>query len=312
MDKEQWWTVCIGVPYATHLWQVADSSEQNGCFKMALMKLKRQISETRNDMKFYPTDIILLVRKAWDLSFGRIEANKRAICARGWNPLNRALFLHPKIAVTKNADADSRDIAERTTGTNQVVITEKTIPNNMFIEKLHREHVRQYAASGKAKEERDKRQRQKELQGKLRKTTSSKRYTSTALTAQGQYNLNIEYMVADIQKKQAEAEAMESEKQQKRIELDEKQQFENEMAVKKYKNNNHDHSKLTARELKACVVMMPGESPVKAKKEHLAEQFERRLSASQGMMPPVPLPKLKDPPKTSTVHTDDVNERASV
>ena len=109
--------------------------------------------------------------------------------------------MHPKIAATKNADAGSGDIAERTTRTNRVVITEKNIPNNMFIEKLHREHVRQYAASGKAKEERDKRQRQKELQGKLRKTTSSKRYTSTALAAQGQYNLNIEDMVADIQKK---------------------------------------------------------------------------------------------------------------
>ena len=28
------WTVCIGVPYATHWWQVADSSEVNGAYKM--------------------------------------------------------------------------------------------------------------------------------------------------------------------------------------------------------------------------------------------------------------------------------------
>ena len=61
MDKEHWWTVCIGVPYATHLWQVADSTEQNGCFKMALTKLKHQVSEKRNDMKFYPLDITLLL-----------------------------------------------------------------------------------------------------------------------------------------------------------------------------------------------------------------------------------------------------------
>ncbi len=26
------WTVCIGVPYGTHVWQVGDSSEQNGAF----------------------------------------------------------------------------------------------------------------------------------------------------------------------------------------------------------------------------------------------------------------------------------------
>ena len=62
------------------------------------------------------------------------------------------------------------------------------------------------------------------------------------------------------------------------------------MAVKKYKNHNHHHSKLIARELNACVVMMPGESPVEAKKDHLVEQFKHWLSASQGKMPPVPLP----------------------
>ena len=28
------WTACIGVPYATHWWQVADSSEVNGAYKM--------------------------------------------------------------------------------------------------------------------------------------------------------------------------------------------------------------------------------------------------------------------------------------
>lgn len=34
-DKSHEWSVCIGVPYGTHLWQVADSSELNGCFKMS-------------------------------------------------------------------------------------------------------------------------------------------------------------------------------------------------------------------------------------------------------------------------------------
>jgi hypothetical protein len=30
------WMVCLGDPYGTHIWQVGDSSEQNGCFKMDL------------------------------------------------------------------------------------------------------------------------------------------------------------------------------------------------------------------------------------------------------------------------------------
>ena len=39
-DQEHLWKCCIGVPYATHLWQPADSSELNGCFKMKLAQVK--------------------------------------------------------------------------------------------------------------------------------------------------------------------------------------------------------------------------------------------------------------------------------
>ncbi len=34
--KETKWEVNIGRPYGTSYWQVGDSTEQNGCFKMAL------------------------------------------------------------------------------------------------------------------------------------------------------------------------------------------------------------------------------------------------------------------------------------
>ena len=37
------WNACVGVPYGTSYWQVGDSSEQNGCFKMALTKYKREL-----------------------------------------------------------------------------------------------------------------------------------------------------------------------------------------------------------------------------------------------------------------------------
>jgi len=35
-SPEHKWTVCVGVPYGTGIWQVGDSSEQNGCFKIAI------------------------------------------------------------------------------------------------------------------------------------------------------------------------------------------------------------------------------------------------------------------------------------
>jgi len=37
------WECCIGLPYGTSYWQVGDSSEQNGCFKMALTRAKQEL-----------------------------------------------------------------------------------------------------------------------------------------------------------------------------------------------------------------------------------------------------------------------------
>jgi hypothetical protein len=37
------WSVCIGVPYGTSYWQVGDSSQQNGSFKMNIGKAKKHI-----------------------------------------------------------------------------------------------------------------------------------------------------------------------------------------------------------------------------------------------------------------------------
>jgi hypothetical protein len=41
--KDHVWKVCIVVPYGTSYWQVGDSAGQNGCFKMALTKGKRNL-----------------------------------------------------------------------------------------------------------------------------------------------------------------------------------------------------------------------------------------------------------------------------
>jgi hypothetical protein len=39
-NPDHLWTVCLGAPYGTHIWQVVDSSELNGFFKIALSKAK--------------------------------------------------------------------------------------------------------------------------------------------------------------------------------------------------------------------------------------------------------------------------------
>ncbi|MFN9982628.1 MAG: hypothetical protein ACK53Y_22055, partial [bacterium] len=87
-DPEHKWVACFGVPYATHVWQVADASSLNGCFKIELTKAKRKYLQHRSKPKFEPTDIVPLVNMAFPKSFGNQENARKAIASRGWNPLN--------------------------------------------------------------------------------------------------------------------------------------------------------------------------------------------------------------------------------
>jgi hypothetical protein len=105
--EESGWDCCIGLPYGTSYWQVGDSSEQNGCFKMALTKAKQELVTKKNDagleFSIDKRDIVGLVRKARKASFSREEMNKRAILNRGWGPkaLNYNALTHPEILASK-------------------------------------------------------------------------------------------------------------------------------------------------------------------------------------------------------------------
>jgi hypothetical protein len=99
------WRVCIGVPYGTSYWQVGDSTEQNGCFKMALTKHKRNLLNAKSlvgqDFALDKEDVIPVVHKAWNDSFARVKSNQNAIAERGWMPLTYNCLLHPEILQTR-------------------------------------------------------------------------------------------------------------------------------------------------------------------------------------------------------------------
>ena len=102
---EHLWTVCLGVPYGTAHWQVGDSSEQNGKWKVELSRRKKYLIDRRialgqTTLEILPTDILPLVNYAWDRSFALTSNNKKAIAERGWNPLNRSLLLNSEIRCT--------------------------------------------------------------------------------------------------------------------------------------------------------------------------------------------------------------------
>ena len=93
-----------GVPYGTAIWQVGDSSEQNGSFKTELTRAKEQIVDERQgkctQAQLHPYDIIPLVNATWFPSFTRVDTNKKAIAQHGWNLLNRNLLLNTEIPAT--------------------------------------------------------------------------------------------------------------------------------------------------------------------------------------------------------------------
>ncbi len=104
-DPATQWNVCIGVPYGTSYWQVGDSTEQNGCFKMALTRHKRNVMKKKEsqgaEFAIDKKDIVDLVARAWDDSFARILTNKKAVADHGWSPLNYNCLLHPEICGTR-------------------------------------------------------------------------------------------------------------------------------------------------------------------------------------------------------------------
>jgi hypothetical protein len=95
-DKE--WTVCIGVPYGTSLWQVGDSKQQNCQYKDKSKEGKERIvtMKTKHGLRFtiIKQDIMWIFCYALEKSFARVDTNKYAIAERGWGPLNYVLLDH--------------------------------------------------------------------------------------------------------------------------------------------------------------------------------------------------------------------------
>jgi len=117
-NEEHPWVVCIGVPYGTSYWQVGDSTEQNGSYKMAITKAKTELVLKKQrccwgNARVETYEIVVVVNAAWEKSFARVEQNKKAIAARGWHPLTRNLLDHPEIAETKENDQETQENAHQ-------------------------------------------------------------------------------------------------------------------------------------------------------------------------------------------------------
>ena len=114
-DEAHEWVVCIGVPYGTHIWQVADSCELNGTMKIFLTIAKREYLKFLRGGRttFSPRDICPLVRSAWEASYAKTEFGQKAIAERGWGPLNYVLLNHPQLqAPTPSTNAATEEVEQ--------------------------------------------------------------------------------------------------------------------------------------------------------------------------------------------------------
>jgi hypothetical protein len=85
---------CIGVLYATHVWQVADASELNGLFKIELTQAKWEYLRYQTTVHPLLIDIVPLLKQAWQRSFGNQDCASKGIASREWNPLNDCFMPH--------------------------------------------------------------------------------------------------------------------------------------------------------------------------------------------------------------------------
>ncbi len=110
-NKNHTWKVCLGVPYATTLWQgqVGDASEQNGMAKLEWYREKRELLSWKylNNLPcaIRPEDVMPLMNKIFYKSYNNVANNKKAVGVRGWYPPNMVLLAHPSLIVDENINA---------------------------------------------------------------------------------------------------------------------------------------------------------------------------------------------------------------
>jgi hypothetical protein len=79
----QFGNVCLGVPYATTLWQVGDALEQSGMVKLEWYREKRRLLTWKysNNLPraICPEDVMPLMNKIFYKSYDNLANNKKAV-----------------------------------------------------------------------------------------------------------------------------------------------------------------------------------------------------------------------------------------
>jgi hypothetical protein len=203
------WRVCLGVPYATVLWQVGDASEQNGKFKMEWTRVKEWMMVWKSvnclPCVIGPTDIIPLINRVFHKSYGSINSNLRAMSDRGWNPPNRKLLEHRELiddsspVITEALTNLTADIAAQSTSDRSFNLN---IHEGMAATILDR-MIAERARSSQAKIAADERKRRGELI--IQNLKEAKKLTSGVMASNGIHSLRDPRFLEAYNEKRREA-----------------------------------------------------------------------------------------------------------
>jgi hypothetical protein len=288
-DPEHPWKVCIGVPYATHIWQPADSSELNGSFKSALTKVKRQYLRFKPEQarRFAPTDIVPILNMAWEKSLGRPDLASKAIIERGWRTLNYILLDSPKLICRSGDSSPSGNHTNIIISSNGTATSTSTrgiqcsldlstinIHGNIASSKLNMLINDEAKSEGRKRQYEEYKAMSDMKQAKIDRLNKMLGVSSANLAAAAVYTLGTD--VADILRVKDKEETLKKLNTMNRKQAMETKQDERFLtAARKYKNKT---TPLNYTDMKALLkkASKPDESPLKSKIAELTEQYHRR------------------------------------
>ena len=187
-QPSHYWSVNLGAPYLTHLWQPADSTEMNGRFKQAWydekeklvdFKIMRRYKRITLDME----DIIPLVNRALRRSICNVASNKKVLAERGWYPPNRKLLSHKDVLDWANNTNDPSEKLESAVLASLASVNVSHGFSSQVIQYLLRHAMEQGAMEHL---------RRKQLEGKTLEeiVKNAKRLTAGLLVRHHQHNIN--------------------------------------------------------------------------------------------------------------------------
>lgn len=271
------WRACIGVPYGTHIWQPADSTELNGTFKIALYREKQNYLRQKppSQKKIVSSDVIPILNRCWVNTLANKRFARKAIAERGWNPLNYVLLDDKRLMRAAKPKTTTTDGGQPVS---YLATTFRHKNGLVYTSRLSSLIEAENKCAGRKRRNEEVRARLKENDGNLDKLTKAiGRPRSGNMAANGLYDLNEhvrDVLQDDEDKKDELAKGIELRKAEATTKQDKK--FQN--AAKKYFRPDAKDL-LSVDDLKVILrqIWKKGDLPMKSRKHELEQQlFERK------------------------------------